>query len=138
DGPRRARARQLLHRWRGLPQRLLLHARPRPDLLLPPRARDASELPPPGRPARDRQRGAVGGMYETDDDLRALRELLDASYARSGEHLRSIWGKDSRLDARRLCEELVGVQVLDLGTVTGRGEPRVSPVDGLFFRGHLW
>jgi hypothetical protein len=77
-------------------------------------------------------------MYETDDDLRALQALLDASYARSGEHLRSIWGEDSRLDARRLCEELVGVQVLDLGTVTARGEPRVSPVDGLFFRGHLW
>jgi len=77
-------------------------------------------------------------MYETDDDLRALQELLDASYARAGEHLRSIWGEDSRLDARRLCEELVGVQVLDLGTVTARGEPRVAPVDGLFFRGHLW
>jgi Pyridoxamine 5'-phosphate oxidase len=77
-------------------------------------------------------------MYETNDDLTTLQELLDASYARSGEHLRSIWGADSRLDARRLCEELVGVQVLDLGTVTDRGEPRVSPVDGLFFRGHLW
>jgi len=77
-------------------------------------------------------------MYETDDDLRALQELLDASYARAGEHLRSIWDEDSRLDARRLCEELVGVQVLDLGTVTARGEPRVAPVDGLFFRGHLW
>jgi pyridoxamine 5'-phosphate oxidase-like protein len=77
-------------------------------------------------------------MYETDDDLSALQELLDASYARAGAHLRSIWGEDSRLDARRLCEELVGVQVLDLGTVTPRGEPRVAPVDGLFFRGHLW
>jgi hypothetical protein len=77
-------------------------------------------------------------MYESDDDLTALQELLDASYARAGEHLRSIWGEDSRLDARGLCRELVGVQVLDLGTVTPRGEPRVSPVDGLFFRGHLW
>jgi hypothetical protein len=77
-------------------------------------------------------------MYETDGDLTALQELLDASYARAGAHLRSIWGEDSRLDAPRLCEELVGVQVLDLGTVTPRGEPRVAPVDGLFFRGHLW
>ena len=77
-------------------------------------------------------------MYETDDELRALQELLDASYARAGEHLRSIWGEDSRLDAPGLCAELVGVQVLDLGTVTARGEPRVSPVDGLLFRGHLW
>jgi uncharacterized pyridoxamine 5'-phosphate oxidase family protein len=77
-------------------------------------------------------------MYETDGDLTVLQELLDASYARAGAHLRSIWGEDSRLDARRLCEELVGVQVLDLATVTPRAEPRVSPVDGLFFRGHLW
>ena len=77
-------------------------------------------------------------MYETDDDLSAIQELLDASYARAGEHLRSIWDEDSRLDARGLCEELVGVQVLDLATVTPRGEPRVAPVDGLFFRGHFW
>ena len=77
-------------------------------------------------------------MYETDDDLTVLQDLLDAGYARAGAHLRSIWGEDSRLDAARLCEELVGIQVLDLGTVTPRGEPRVSPVDGLFFRGHLW
>jgi Pyridoxamine 5'-phosphate oxidase len=77
-------------------------------------------------------------MHETDDDLSALQALLDASYARAGEHLRSIWGEDSRLDARGLCAELVGVQVLDLGTVTPRREPRVSPVDGLFFRGHFW
>jgi hypothetical protein len=77
-------------------------------------------------------------MYETDDDLTGLQELLDASYARAGAHLRSIWGEDSRLDAPGLCGELAGVQVLDLGTVTPRHEPRVSPVDGLFFRGHLW
>ena len=77
-------------------------------------------------------------MHESDAELSELQELLDASYARAGEHLRSIWGEDSRLDARGLCEELVGVQVLDLGTVTPRGEPRVAPVDGLFFRGHLW
>jgi hypothetical protein len=77
-------------------------------------------------------------MHETDDDLTALQRLLDASYARAGEHLRSIWEEDSRLDARQLCDELVGVQVLDLATVTPRGEPRVAPVDGFFFRGHLW
>jgi hypothetical protein len=73
-------------------------------------------------------------MYESDDDLRALQELLDASYARSGEHLRSIWGEDSRLDAPGLREELVGVQVLDLGTVTPRGEPRVSADNSARFR----
>jgi uncharacterized pyridoxamine 5'-phosphate oxidase family protein len=30
------------------------------------------------------------------------------------------------------------VQVLDLATVTPRGEPRVAPVDGLFFKGRFW
>jgi hypothetical protein len=77
-------------------------------------------------------------MYESDDELNALQALLDASYARANEHLRMIWGDDSRLDARGLCAELVGVQVLDLGTVTPHGEPRVAPVDGLFFRGSFW
>lgn len=67
-----------------------------------------------------------------------LQELLDASYARAGSHLRSIWGPETRLDASAVVAELAGVQVLDLATVTPRGEPRVAPVDGLFFRGHFW
>jgi uncharacterized pyridoxamine 5'-phosphate oxidase family protein len=77
-------------------------------------------------------------MYETDDDLRALQGLLDASYVGAGAHLRSIWGSETRLDAERVSAELAGVQVLDLATVTPRGEPRVAPVDGLFFRGRFW
>jgi nitroimidazol reductase NimA-like FMN-containing flavoprotein (pyridoxamine 5'-phosphate oxidase superfamily) len=77
-------------------------------------------------------------MHEAPEDLQALQELLDASYARAGSHLRHIWGEETRLDAEELCAELTGVQVLDLGTVTPRCEPRVAPVDGLFFRGHFW
>jgi Pyridoxamine 5'-phosphate oxidase len=77
-------------------------------------------------------------MYETDQDLAGLQELLDWSYARAGEHLRSIWGPESRLDARGVCGELAGIEVLDLATVTPKGEPRVAPVDGLFFRGSFW
>jgi uncharacterized pyridoxamine 5'-phosphate oxidase family protein len=77
-------------------------------------------------------------MYETEDDLDRLQVLLDASYARAGSHLRSIWDEQSRLNARALSAELVGVQVLDLATVTPRGEPRVAPVDGLFYRGRFW
>jgi Pyridoxamine 5'-phosphate oxidase len=80
----------------------------------------------------------VARVYETDQDRQALQHLLDASYARAGAHLRSIWGSETRLDADAVSEELAGVQVLDLATVTQRGEPRVSPVDGLFFRGHFW
>ena len=37
-------------------------------------------------------------MFETSEELRALQELLDASYARAGSHLRSIWGEESRLE----------------------------------------
>jgi uncharacterized pyridoxamine 5'-phosphate oxidase family protein len=77
-------------------------------------------------------------MHETSAELRALQRLLDVSYSRAGAHLRSIWGEETRLHARALCDELAGVQVLDLATVTPAGEPRVAPVDGLFHRGALW
>jgi hypothetical protein len=77
-------------------------------------------------------------VHETEEDLQALQRLLDRSYARAGEHLRSIWGHETRLGAADVCIELAGIQVLELATLTPRGEPRVAPVDGLFFRGHFW
>jgi uncharacterized pyridoxamine 5'-phosphate oxidase family protein len=77
-------------------------------------------------------------VHETEADLTELQQLLDASYERAGSHLRSIWGEESRLDAVSLVAELPGVQVLDLATVTPRAEPRVAPVDRLFYRGHFW
>ena len=77
-------------------------------------------------------------VHETAAELAELQNLLDRSYARSGEHLRRIWGEQHRLDAPELSDELPGVQVLDLATVTPRGEPRVAPVDGFFFRGRFW
>ena len=77
-------------------------------------------------------------MHETDDDFAALGQLLDSSYARANEHLRGIWGSETVLDAAELSAELAGIQVLDLATVTPRGEPRVAPVDTFFYRGHFW
>ncbi len=77
-------------------------------------------------------------MHETVADLAVLQRLLDESYARAGAHLRSIWGPESRLDAEQLAARLDGVQVLDLATVTPRGEPRVAPVDAFFFKGRFW
>jgi hypothetical protein len=74
-------------------------------------------------------------VHETPDDLRALQRLLDDSHAAAGEHLRSIFTDERRLSAEALVERLTGVCVLDLATVTAAGEPRVAPVDGLFFRG---
>jgi hypothetical protein len=77
-------------------------------------------------------------VYETPEDLDRLQRLLDASYARAGAHLRSIHRPADRLSATALSAELAGVQVLDLATVSPRGEPRVAPVDGLFYRGRFW
>ena len=73
-------------------------------------------------------------MHETEDDLRTLQELLDRSHAGAGPHLRAIFDDDRRIAAAELPALLPGVQVLALATVTARGEPRVAPVDGLFFR----
>ena len=77
-------------------------------------------------------------MHETADDLAALQDLLDRTFATAGKHLADIWTEKTRLTAERLVGELPGVQILDLATVNPRGEPRVAPVDGLFFRGHFW
>jgi uncharacterized pyridoxamine 5'-phosphate oxidase family protein len=74
-------------------------------------------------------------MRETPDDLDVLQRLLDDSYAGAGEHLRSIFTPERRVPADELCEILTGVRVLNLATVTAAGEPRVGPVDGLFYRG---
>jgi len=77
-------------------------------------------------------------VHETADDLTTLQKLLDESYAGAGSHLLSIHTPDRRLTAEKLSEMLTGVRVLSLATVTARGEPRVGPVDGLFYRGRFW
>ena len=68
-------------------------------------------------------------------DLAALQRLLDASFARSSEHLVSIMSEPRRLTAERLVAELPCPAVLNIATVTARGEPRVSAVDGHFLDG---
>ncbi len=77
-------------------------------------------------------------MHETESDVRDLQRLLDESHARAGAHLRSIFTEDLRVPAASLPELLRGVQVLNLATVTAACQPRVAPVDGLFFRGRFW
>ncbi len=77
-------------------------------------------------------------MHEQPADLARLQTLLDESYARAGEHLRSIFIAKKRLMAADIVDLLPGVQVLNLATVTKAGEPRVAPVDGLFYRGEFW
>jgi uncharacterized pyridoxamine 5'-phosphate oxidase family protein len=76
--------------------------------------------------------------HETPEDLAELRRLLDESHAAAGPHLRSIFSDERRVAAADLPARLPGVQVLALATVTARCEPRVAPVDGLFYRGRFW
>jgi hypothetical protein len=74
-------------------------------------------------------------MYETDADIDALQALLDTSHARSSSHLQSIIHGDRVLSARDLTALLTGMKVLTVATVTARGEPRISAVDGHFLHG---
>lgn len=74
-------------------------------------------------------------MHETPDDLAALQDLIDASYARAGRHLLSIHDPARRLTAEQVAARLPGMRLLALATVTADGRPIVGPVDGIFYRG---
>ncbi|MEV5501446.1 pyridoxamine 5'-phosphate oxidase family protein [Nonomuraea fuscirosea] len=74
-------------------------------------------------------------MHETPEELKELQALLDASLARSTPHLRSIIGGASTLTAEQLTQVLTGMRTLALSTVTAKGEPRISGVDGHFLHG---
>lgn len=77
-------------------------------------------------------------MRETQADLEELQRLLDTSYATAGPHLRSVITPERRLDAAGVVAQTGGIKVLHLATVTARHEPRVSPVDALFYRGRFY
>ncbi|MEU4570401.1 pyridoxamine 5'-phosphate oxidase family protein [Micromonospora sp. NPDC023956] len=74
-------------------------------------------------------------MFETPEDLQELQALLDASLSRSTSHLRSIIKAESTLTAEQLTQVLTGMRTLALSTVTAKGEPRISGVDGHFLHG---
>ncbi|WP_109472289.1 pyridoxamine 5'-phosphate oxidase family protein [Ornithinimicrobium cavernae] len=74
-------------------------------------------------------------MRETPEELAALQDLMDASHAAGTSHLREIISGERRLDAATVVRALEGMRVLSLATVTARGEPRVSAVDGHFLHG---
>lgn len=77
-------------------------------------------------------------MFETPEELGHLQALLDRSFAAASEHLRSIMTEQRRLSAARLVDELPSPAVLNVATVTARGEPRISAVDGHFLHGHWY
>jgi uncharacterized pyridoxamine 5'-phosphate oxidase family protein len=70
--------------------------------------------------------------------MERLQYLLDESHRSMGEHMRSILTPERRMSARALVETLQGMRLLSLATVTSTGEPRVGPVDGLFYQGRFW
>jgi hypothetical protein len=75
-------------------------------------------------------------VHETEAELDELDALLDRSLSAATDHLRSIIQPGERtLTARQLVGVISGMCVLTLATVTARGEPRVSAVDGHFLHG---
>jgi hypothetical protein len=77
-------------------------------------------------------------MHETPEEIKELQALLDRSYASAGEHLLSIHEPKYRMTAEQVAQELQGMVLLNLATVTARCEPRVGGVDGFFYRGRFW
>ena len=77
-------------------------------------------------------------MLETAEELSRLDEMLTGSVARSSEHLRSIVTPGERtLNAAQLVSVLKGICHLSVATVTAKGEPRISAVDGHFLHGRF-
>lgn len=74
-------------------------------------------------------------MYETPEDIRALQELLDRSYAAAGSHLRAITTPERRVGAEELVAQLGGMCLLVVATVTRDCRPIAGPLDGIFYRG---
>ncbi len=66
-----------------------------------------------------------------------MDRVLDASFAGSGEHLRSAFDQEHRLSAREFTARLPGLFEMHLAVVTGDGAPLVAPVDGYLFRGRV-
>ncbi len=87
----------------------------------------------PGRGLGGRSYGVP--VYETPAEVEALQRLLDTSRTGATAHLRGIVGDDRTLTAEDLVALLTGMRVLTVATVTARGEPRISALDGHFVHG---
>jgi hypothetical protein len=74
-------------------------------------------------------------MHETPEDIAALQQLIDRSYASAGAHLLRIHDPERRLSAEQVAERMTGMRLLTLATVTADGRPIAGPVDGIFYRG---
>ena len=77
-------------------------------------------------------------MHETEADLVELQRVLDESFDRAGAHLRTAFAQERQPSAADLVRSLPGIFEMHLAVVTGDGAPLVAPIDGLFYRGHVW
>jgi nitroimidazol reductase NimA-like FMN-containing flavoprotein (pyridoxamine 5'-phosphate oxidase superfamily) len=77
-------------------------------------------------------------MHETPEDIGALQALLDRSYAAAGSHLRSITTPERRVSAEDLVQQLSGMCLLVVATVTADCRPIAGPLDGVFYRGAFY
>jgi hypothetical protein len=80
----------------------------------------------------------IAVMDETSEELAALQQLIDRSFAGASAHLRGIMAEPRRLTAERIAADIPRPAVLNLATVTASGEPRVSAVDGHFLHGRWY
>lgn len=77
-------------------------------------------------------------MLETPEEMTRLQQLLDASAAAAGQHMRDIIPDEHRLTAEQVCERMRSMCVLSLATVTADGRPLAGPVDGYLIHGSFY
>lgn len=78
-------------------------------------------------------------MYESEEDLQRIQDLLDSSIERAGTFLRrSFEMPEHSLSARQLVHFWQRVKTIALATVTRNGEPRVAPIGALLWHGHFY
>ena len=75
-------------------------------------------------------------MHETASDLKGLQALLDDSATQASPFLRASFEiPEHSLSAEQVAAHLTGSLTVALATVTAKGEPRVAPINALFYRG---
>lgn len=77
-------------------------------------------------------------MLETTEEMAALQNLLDASAAAAGPHMREIITREHRMDAGELTRRLQGMRLITVATVTADGRPLTGPFDGYLLHGSWW
>jgi uncharacterized pyridoxamine 5'-phosphate oxidase family protein len=76
-------------------------------------------------------------MHESEEELSQLQDLLNGSMTNSGAHMQSIFKREHWLSARQISLYLQGVVQVAAATVSSRGEPRVAPIDAVFYHGRF-